>query len=147
VPVLGVALSYADWPRPGMSLRLDLAAAAGRSRLRQGTAEAGFRFAAYTAGLSLPFRFAPEALGGASLLAGPRLSALWLERRFDVALAPPGQRWFTLSPGALLGVSAPLGRHVTLGAELHLDFTVVRVDGRNRSSGLGELLLGAGYRF
>jgi hypothetical protein len=62
-------------------------------------------------------------------------------------LAPPGQRWFTLSPGALLGASLPVGRRVTLGAELHLDFTVVRVDGQNRSSGLGELLLGAGYRF
>jgi hypothetical protein len=147
VPAYGLALSYADWPAGGMSLRLDFAAAAGRSRIVQHGAQADFGYTAYTAGVALPWRFAPEALRGLALLAGPRLSALWLERRFRVALAPPGQSWFTLSPGALLGASLPVGRHVTVGAELHLDFTVVRVDGQNRSSGLGELLLGAGYRF
>lgn len=146
-PAFGAALTYADWPRPGLSLRLDLATSAGTSRLVQGPHAEPFRYSALTAGLSLPWRFAPGGLGRASLLAGPRLSAFWLERRFDLALAPPGQRWFTLSPGLVLGASLPVGSHLSLGAELHLDFTVVRVDGRNRSSGLGELLLGAGYRF
>jgi hypothetical protein len=147
IPAFGVAFTYADWPRPGMGLRLDLATSTGRSHIEQGARTAGFRYDAYTAGAALPWRFAPEALHGVSLLAGPRLSALWLARHFDAALAEPGQTWFTLAPGALLGASVPLGKHVSLGAELHLDFTFVRVDGQNRSSGLGELLLGAGYRF
>jgi hypothetical protein len=147
VPAFGAALTYADWPRPGLSLRLDLGASAGTSFLEQGTRSAPFRFTAYTAGLSLPWRIALPALGRTSLLAGPRLSALWIERRFDLALAPPGQSWFTLSPGLLLGATLPVGTRLSLGAELHLDFTFVRVDGENRSSGLGELLLGAGVRF
>ncbi|HEY6100570.1 MAG TPA: caspase family protein [Anaeromyxobacter sp.] len=147
VPALGAAVSYADWPRPAMSLRLDLATSAGTSRIRQGPHAAEFRYTVYTAGASLPWRFTPASLGGASLLAGPRLSAFWLDRRFALALAPAGQTWFAFSPGVLLGASVPLGGRVTLGAELHLDFSYVRVDGENRSSGLGELLLGAGYRF
>lgn len=147
VAAFGAALAYADWPRPGMSVRLDLAASSGRSSLEQGPRAAAFRYSAFTAGVSLPWRFTPAGLQGASLLAGPRLSALSLERRFDLALAPPGQSLFTLAPGLLLGASLPLGPRFTAGAELHLDFAVVRVDGENRSSGLGELLLGAGYRF
>jgi len=147
VPAFGAALTYADWPRPGMALRLDLAASAGTSRLEQGPSAADFRYSAVTAGASLPWRFSPAPLRGASLLLGPRLSALWLDRRFDLELAPGAQRWFTLTPGVLLGGSVPLGRRFTAGAELHLDFAVVRVDGENRSSGVGELLLGAGYRF
>jgi len=147
VPAFGAALTYADWPRPGMSLRLDLATSAGASTLRQGARAADFRYTAFTAGASLPWRFSPASLGGASLLAGPRLSAFWLDRHFDLPLVPPGQSWFTFSPGVLLGASLPVGKRVTVGAELHLDFTFVRVDGENRSSGLGELLLGAGYRF
>ncbi len=147
VPALGAALGLADWPRDGMSLRLDLATSAGHSRLEQGPYSARFRYSAISAGAALPWRFTPGPLGGASLLAGPRLSALWIERRFDLALAPPGQSWFTLVPGALLGASLPIGRRFTAGAELHLDFAVVRVDGRSRSSGLAELMVGGGYRF
>ncbi len=147
VPAFGAAMSYADWPRPGMALRLDVATSVGAGSLTQGTRAADYRYRAVTAGAALPWRFTPGALGRVSLLAGPRLSALWIDRRFDVALAPPGQTWFTLQPGVLLGASVPLGRGFTAGAELHLDWSLVRVDGQNRSTGLGELLLGAGYRF
>jgi hypothetical protein len=147
VPAFGAALLYGDWPRPGMALRLDLATSFGSSRIQQGPYEAPFRYSAVSAGVALPWRFSPAWLGRASLLAGPRLSALWLDRRFDLALARPGQSWFTFTPGLLLGTSVPVGRRFTLGAELHLDFAVVRVDGQNRSSGVGELLLGGGYRF
>jgi hypothetical protein len=147
VPAFGAAVAYDDWPRQGMSLRMDLARSSGSSRIQQGPRMADFHYTAFTAGASLPWRVTPASFGGASLLAGPRLSALWLDRRFELALPPPGQSRFTLSPGVLLGASMPLGKHVSLGAELHLDFTVVRVDGENRSSGLGEVLLGAAYRF
>jgi len=146
-PGIGLALTLGEWPRPGMSLRFDLATSAGRSRIEQGPRTADFRYSWLTAGASLPWRFAPEAFHGVSLLAGPRLSAIWIDRRFDLALAPPAQSWFTVAPGVLLGASVPLGRRFTAGAELHLDWTIVRVDGRDRSSGTAELLLGAGVRF
>jgi hypothetical protein len=147
VPAVGASLAYDDWPRQGMSLRMDMARSAGSSRVQQGAHWADFHYTAFTAGASLPWRVTPASLGGASVLAGPRLSALWLDRRFEQALTPPGQSRFTLAPGVLLAASMPVGKHVSLGAELHLDFTVVRVDGENRSSGLGEVLLGAAYRF
>lgn len=146
-PGIGLTLSYADWPRPGMALRLDVATSAGRSRIEQGGRVADFRYSWWSGGVSLPFRFSPWVLRGASLLAGPRLSALWIDRRFDLALAPPGQSFFTIAPGMVLGASLPLGRRVTAGAELHLDWTVVRVDGKDRSSATAEALVGAGLRF
>jgi hypothetical protein len=125
-------------------VRADVAVARGVGRLRQGEHSARFGYAVVTAGLAVPWQLR---IGRASLLAGPRLSALWLERRFDLALAPGGRSWFTVSPGVLLGVRVPVGPAFSLGAELHVDYSVVRVDGENRSSGLGELLVGAGYRF
>lgn len=147
IPAFGAALSFWEWPRPRMGLRLDVSTSSGSSRLEQGPHAAWFRYSAIAAGAALPWRFEPDALRGASLLAGPRLSAVWIDRRFDLALAPPEQSYFTLMPGILLGASVPLGRGFSAGAELHVDWMVVRVDGENRSSGFGELLLGAGYRF
>ncbi len=147
VPAVGAAVSCAGWPSPGMSLRLDLSGAYGTSRIEQGAHSARFRYSTLVGGVALPWRIALPALRGASLLVGPRLSALWLDRRFDLALAPAGQSYFTLTPGLLLGASVPVGRAITAGAEVHLDWALVRVDGEDRSSGLGELLLGAGARF
>ncbi len=146
VPAVGAALTCAGWPSQNTSLRVDASGAAGGSRLELGSSAASFRYSVVTAGVALPWRFAPPALRGALLLAGPRLSGLWIDRRFDLELAPP-QSYFTLTPGLLIGASVPIGRVVTAGAEAHLDWTLVRVDGENRSGGLGELLLGAGVRF
>ncbi|HEX9398500.1 MAG TPA: caspase family protein [Anaeromyxobacter sp.] len=146
IPAFGAALTCREWPRPRMGLRLDVSTSSGSSRLEQGPHAAWFRYSVSAAGVALPWRFEPDALRGASLLAGPRLSAVWIDRRFDLALAPP-QSYFTFMPGLLLGASVPIGRGLSAGAELHLDWTVLRVDGENRSSGFGELLLGAGYRF
>ena len=147
VPGMGVALSYREWPAPAMALRLDLTTSFGRSTISQGPYQAGFGYSLLAAGVSLPWRFEPGAPGGLGLLVGPRLSALWLQRRFDLALAPPGQSYFTFTPGVMLGASLPIGRGWSAGAELHLDWTVLRMDGTSRSSGLAELLLGAGWRF
>src|SRR6266508_1651536 len=146
IPAFGAALTCREWPRPRMGLRLDVSTSSGSSRLEQGPHAAWFRYSVSAAGVALPWRFEPDALRGASLLAGPRLSAVWIDRRFDLALAPP-QSYFTFMPGLLLGASVPIGRGLSAGAELHLNWTVLRVDGENRSSGFGELLLGAGYRF
>lgn len=146
ISAFGSTFTLREWPRPRMGLRVDVSVSAGSSRLEQGPYTASFRYSAVAAGAAVPWRFEPNVLRGASLLVGPRLSAFWLERRFDLALAPPAQSYFTLMPGLLFGASVPLGRGFTAGAELHLDWMVVRVDGENRSSGFGQLLLGAGYR-
>ncbi|GAO04149.1 caspase family protein [Anaeromyxobacter sp. PSR-1] len=147
VPGFGGAFTARGWPAPSLSLRLDLVTSFGRSRIRQDGAEATFDYTALAAGVGVPWRFEPAALRGAALLAGPRLSLLWLDRRFDLALAPPAQRVLTFTPGLLLGAAVPLGRGFTAGAELHLDWLLLRVDRENRSTGLAELLVGAGYRF
>jgi hypothetical protein len=147
VPGFGVALSRQGWPAPELSLRLDLTTSVGRSHVEVPGGAASFGYTALSAGVSLPWRFTPGSAGGPALLVGPRLSALWIDRRFDVALAPAGQSYFTFTPGVLLGASVPLGRRFTAGAELHLDWAVVKVDSQTRSSGLAEILVGAGYRF
>jgi caspase domain-containing protein len=147
VPGWGAAVSLRGWPAPSLSLRLDATTAFGRSRLESGAGSAPFGYQAITGGVSLPWRFEPAGLHGGALLAGPRLSAVWLERRFDLALAPPRQSLFTFMPGLLVGTDLPIGGGFRAGAELHLDWMVVQVDGENRSSGFAELLGGVGYRF
>jgi hypothetical protein len=143
----GAAAVRRGWPSPDLTFRLDAASALGRGTLQQGTASAPYDYTLVNLGAALAWRASPAWLGGAGLLAGPRLSGLWIDRRFDLALAGAPQRYFTLSPGLLLGADVPLGSGFSLGAELHLDWALVRVDGQDRSTAFGELLLGVGWRF
>lgn len=143
----GAAIAWRDVPAPGLSLRVDATFSGGRGRLEAGGEAARFDYRLVSAGLAMPWRVAPRALRGAAILAGPRLSAVWVERRFDVALAPGAQSWLTVAPGVLVGVTVPAGRRVTVGAELQLDWTIVRVDGSDRSTAFGALLAGVGWRF
>lgn len=143
----GVTAALRGWPSSDLALRLDLSTALGRGTLRQGAASARYDFTLLNAGAALAWRATPAWLRGASLLAGPRISGLWIDRRFDLALAGAPQRYFTFTPGVLVGVDVPLGWGLVLGAEAHLDWAVVKVDGQDRSSAFGELLLGVGWRF
>jgi hypothetical protein len=152
--LLGPALGYGasatlrGWPSPDLALRLDVSSALGRGTHRQGLASARYDFSLLTGGAALAWRTSPAWLmKGGALLVGPRLSGLWIDRRFDLALAGAPQRTFTLTPGLLLGADLPLAWGLSLGAELHLDWAVIKVDGRDRSSAFGELLLGLGWRF
>jgi hypothetical protein len=148
-PVLGagVVMSLRDWPGRRMSLRVDVTGAAGRSRYQDGAFSTPFDYTAFTAGVSLPWRFPLSFAPGLSLLAGPRLSTVYLSRRFDAALARGPQSYFTLTPGLLLGAGYEIGSRFTVGAEMQVDWMLVRVDGQNRSSGFAEILLGGGMRF
>ncbi len=148
-PVLGAGavMSLRDWPARGMSLRLDVTGASGRSPYQDGPFSTPFGYTAFAAGLSLPWRFPLAFAPGLSLLAGPRLSSVYLSRRFDATLARAPQSYFTLTPGLLVGAGYELGSGFTLGAEMQVDWMVVRVDGQNRSSGFAEMLLGGGMRF
>ena len=143
----GAAAALRGWPSPDVTLRLDLASALGQATQRQGAASARFDYTLLSAGVALAWRATPAWLGGGELTAGPRLSGLWIDRRFDLALASTPQRYFTFTPGLLLGAEVPLGRGLSLGAELHLDWALVKVDGQDRSSAFGELMFGVGWRF
>jgi uncharacterized caspase-like protein len=143
----GAALTLREWPAPALSLRLDLLVSAGRGRLEQVGRSARFDHRILAAGLSLPWRLGPAGRGGLALFAGPRLSAVRITRSFDLALAPAQQSYLTFAPGLLAGFSAALSRRVNVGAELQLDWTLVRVDGEDRSTGFVALVLGAGWRF
>lgn len=148
-PVLGagVVMSLRDWPGRRMSLRLDLTGAAGRSQYQDGGFSTPFDYTAITAGVSLPWRFPLAFAPGLSLMAGPRLSSVYLSRRFAATLARGPQSYFTLTPGLLLGAGYQIGSRFTLGAEMQIDWMMVRVDGQNRSSGFAEVLFGGGMRF
>ena len=143
----GLAATLRDWPSPDVVLRLDAVAGSGRATLRQGAVSARYGFQVATGGLALAWRAAPAWLGGGRLLAGPRLSALWIDRRFDLALASLPQRAFVVTPGLLAGLSVPLGRGLTASAELQLDWAVVKLDGKDRSTAFAEGLLGVGWTF
>lgn len=147
VPGAGAAMTFREWPMAGMDLRFDVITASGRSPLAIPGGPESVRYDALTAGVSLPWRVRPEWLGSAELMAGPRLSALWIRRRFDAAFTAAPQSYLTVTPGLMLGLEVPMLRRLSLGAELHLDWTLVRIDGNNRSSALAEGLLGLGWRF
>ncbi|GEJ56424.1 caspase family protein [Anaeromyxobacter diazotrophicus] len=150
-PAIGAgAIAVArDWPSHRVNLRLDVAGTGGRGALDATTAagpvHAGYRYTAFTAGVSLPWRTGIGLGERLELLAGPRLSLLWLQRSYQLDLVAP-QSYLTLTPGLVAGLAWQVGR-VTVGAEVQADFMLLKVDGQNRSSAFGELLLGAGWRF
>ncbi|MGB8930436.1 MAG: caspase family protein [Anaeromyxobacteraceae bacterium] len=147
VPGAGAVMTLREWPVAGMDLRFDAVTASGRSALSIPGGPDSVRFDAFTAGVSLPWRVSGEWLGGVELLAGPRLSALWIRRRFDAANYPAApQSYLTMTPGMMFGLELPISRRFSLGAEVHVDWALIRVDGNNRSSALAEGLFGLGWR-
>jgi hypothetical protein len=146
VPAAGAALTLREWPTAGTDLRVDAVTSAGTSRLALPGGPVGVGYSLLSAGVALPWRIEAAWLGRATLLAGPRVSVLWIRRRFDLAPAPAPQSWFTFTPGMMLGLELPLTTRLTLGAEAHLDWAMVRLDGENRSSAFGEGLFGIGWR-
>jgi hypothetical protein len=149
VVAAGATLVLRDWPSHRVNLRLD-AAGTGGGGLREvatsaGNVSAPYRYAVVTAGASLPWRFAVPLDERLELLAGPRLSLVYIQRSFNLDLVPP-QSYLTFTPGVMAGVAWRMGR-LTLGAEVQADFLLLKVNGQNRSSAFGELLFGAGWRF
>lgn len=142
VPAAGATLTRRDWPARRLSLRVDLTGATGAARY----GGARFDYTAVAAGVALPWQI-PLGPSRLRLQLGPRLSGVYLTRRFRLTLAGAPQSYFVTTPGLLAGASLDAGRRVTLGLELQADWAVVRVDGHDRSSAFGALLVGAGYRF
>ncbi len=143
----GATASLRDWPARALELVLDGAVAAGQGVDRQALGAADYSYQVVTAGAALAWRIAPRWLHGGSFLVGPRLSAYWLDRRFTLQLARAPQQYFTATPGLLGAAEVPIGGGFAAGLELHGDWTVVKVNGQDRSTAFGELLLGVSYRF
>ncbi len=141
----GATLTLREWPARRMALRIDVLGSTGRADYGAGSAR--FDYTAVTAGVALPWRFPLGATSGVALLAGPRLSAVYVARQFNLQLAGAPQSYFVMTPGLLAGVGWDVGERFTLGAELQLDWILLKVDGQDRSSAFGAVLLGAGYRF
>jgi Caspase domain len=145
----GAALVYRNWPSHKVNLRVDAVGTTGSGNF-SGTSPAGpvaasFGYTAFSAGVALPWRFPLPWSDRLHLLAGPRLSMLYIQRSYQLDLVP-SQSYFTFTPGLMGGVSWQTGR-LTVSAEAQVDFLLLKVDGQNRSTGFGELLLGAGWRF
>ena len=144
----GATVTTRDWPSHRVNLRLDVMGAGGGGSLTAptpiGPVTASYGYKAVTAGASMPWRFGAGFDDRLQLLVGPRLSMIYLERSFKLDLVPP-QSYLTMVPGAMGGISWQMGRF-SLAAEVQLDFLLLKVDGKNRSSGFGELLFGAGWR-
>jgi hypothetical protein len=152
--VLGAVAGYGataivrEWPFAGVDFRVDAITSAGRSVVKIAGQAERIDYQVLTAGVGMPWRVRADWLGSAELLVGPRLSGLWIRRAFDSSkFASAPQSYVALTPGLLMGVELPLYRGLILGAEMHLDWAVIRVDGKNQSSGLAEGLLGVGWRF
>ncbi len=150
-PVVGAGATviYRSWPSHRVNLRFDAIGTTGSGNF-SGTSPIGpintsYGYTAFTAGAALPWRFPLPWSDRLQLLAGPRLSVVYLQKTYKLDLVP-SQSYFTFTPGLMGGISWQTGR-LTIGAEAQVDFLLLKVDGKNRSSGFGELLLGAGWRF
>lgn len=145
----GAALTLRDWPSHRVNLRLDVVGSTGSGSLTRSTpagpVTAAYDYTVVALGAGLPWRFAPFPSEHVHLLVGPRLSFVYTHRAFRLDLARADDPLLVM-PGALVGVGWERGR-LTLGLELQLDFAVVSVDGQNRATGFGEVLMGAGWRF
>ncbi|HSM93896.1 MAG TPA: caspase family protein [Anaeromyxobacteraceae bacterium] len=148
VVAFGATLALREWPAAGLDLRVDAAAASGTSHLDFAGSPVAVGYDLLAGGISLPWRAPPLLYGRAGLFVGPRLSGVWIRRRFDLSPSPGvAQSWFSFTPGLVAGVEVQLGRRLSLGAEGHLDWALVRIDGTNRWSGLAAALAGLGWRF
>jgi hypothetical protein len=148
VTAVGATLALREWPVAGMELRVDAATSSGASRVTLSGGPLTIGYDLVAGGVALPWRFRPGWPERVELFAGPRLSGLWLRRRFDLSPSPAvAQTYFTFTPGLVAGLEVQLTRRLTLGAEGHLDWAFVRIDGASRTSGLVEGLAGLGWRF
>lgn len=155
-PQLGLSLRWDDVPLRNFSLWFDASGSTGDHTLSLGTTEAPndvpFRHQSVSLGAAAAWRWTN---GQVRFLAGPRLAGLWIQRSFDVRsspLSPPAraratQHYFTLSPGAMVGLSVAATDWLELSAQGSLMMTYVTLDGRGQVIGFTGGWAGAGYRF
>ncbi|HSN13755.1 MAG TPA: caspase family protein [Anaeromyxobacteraceae bacterium] len=148
VTAVGAALAIREWPTVGMELRVDAATSSGTSHVTISGGPLAVGYDLVAGGLALPWRFRPGWPDRVELFAGPRLSGLWIRRRFELSPSPSvAQTYFTFTPGLVAGLEVQLTRRLSFGAEGHLDWAIVRIDGASRTSGLAEGLAGFGWSF
>ncbi|QSQ23780.1 caspase family protein [Pyxidicoccus parkwayensis] len=78
---------------------------------------------------------------------GPRVAGLWLQRSFQLELLNRDERYLTVWPGWMAGLSWRFSPSFVVDAKAQLLWAYVPVDGQTRMVGFGGLMLGGGYRF
>lgn len=78
---------------------------------------------------------------------GPRVAGLWLQRSFQLELLSQDERYLTVWPGWMAGLSWRFSPAFVVDAKAQLLWAYVPVDGQTRMVGFGGLMLGGGYRF
>jgi hypothetical protein len=78
---------------------------------------------------------------------GPRVAGLWLQRSFQLELLSRDERYLTVWPGWMAGLSWRFSPAFVVDAKAQLLWAYVPVDGQTRMVGFGGLMLGGGYRF
>jgi hypothetical protein len=143
----GVGLRVDDVPLPSFSLWIDAAAGGGEGllALSPGTsAPIPYTYMSSTLGVGAGYRWE---LGPVIALAGPRLSALYIRRAFDLSDYRQTQQLVTAMPGAFVSVAVPLGSRVELAVLAHLGTAYISADGAGRLTPLGSASAALGYRF
>ena len=143
-PVAGAAFRWEDVPLAKVALGVDLRAYRAPQQLRLGSgASVPFRYTSVTLGVSLPYLWRRERW---TLLAGPRVAALWLERSFQLEAYRQAQRTLTVAPGLTGGVTWQVTDAFELLLQTELMLTYVSVDGAAQARGFVGGWAGVGWR-
>ncbi|MBS2031865.1 MAG: caspase family protein [Deltaproteobacteria bacterium] len=147
-PALQLSLAWDGAIARRVGLRFDGAVAAGTRTLQTAAME--------QAGQSVPFHYLGLQLGTSAtygarigpvhLDAGPRIGAVYLQRRFDLATFQTTQSYFVVSPGLTGGLSLPVSERLELFVRADVSAEVIAVDAQSRILGQGALWAGLGWR-
>ncbi|MFN7133914.1 MAG: caspase domain-containing protein, partial [Myxococcales bacterium] len=144
-PAFGLSFWVRDLPLPKTALALDLGLATGARSFRPVASgpEVPYRFVSTALGVGVPYVYRWERV---AIGIGPRLSALYLSKRYSQTELLREQSFFTLTPGAQLSAAWALTERLELGVEAQMHYLLMRVNDDNRGMGFGQLWGGVGYR-
>lgn len=143
--ISGLGLRWSDLPLSGLSLWTELGGALGQQRAILETGESfPFTYRLMSAATSIGWGVA---LGPLRIETGPRLSALWLGRTFELPTYNGNQDYLTLTPGWMAAATLRLGERLELVVRGHVMLTYVLVDGQGHALGFTGGAAAMGYRF
>lgn len=138
-----VAYRMRDWPLEGVGPVLDLGIGRAGQTVQPGAFLVPQTVTTLSAGAGLVF-FGD--VGWFELYAGPHLAYLLLWRSLNTPGLDETQRFGAIMPGAVAGLSAPIGSF-ELSLESRVHYLPLVLDGRSRSVATLSLGGGLGYRF
>jgi hypothetical protein len=82
-----------------------------------------------------------------SLWGGPRVTALWINRSFNLQAYQGSQSGFTVTPGVMVGGAVRLSSRLEIVLNVQTVLTVFPVDGKTQFLGFFGGFAGVGYRY